>query len=235
MGVTVAPGRALVLLALAEVALAQLTFGGGGSVVRTETRYSPTRSRAGPGGGDNPFGAVVPGVGLLAGSAALLWWNEGRTARTERMLIDARRALTPVDATSRAALNDVDGESLVHMSGRLSSGGVRDGLFPEVRRPEALRLRRLTENYQWMETKHVRERRISQDHVQRETRYDYHTGWSNRQISSGGFQDGSRHHNPAARIPAGIVETVATDARLPNGLHVPGALLDQMDEWEGTV
>ena len=94
---------ALVLLALPSTR-AQLTFGGS-SVVRTQTVYSPARGQTG--GQNNPFAGVVPGIAFLGGSMALLWWNEGRTARTERMLADARAALMPIDGTSRAALSVV--------------------------------------------------------------------------------------------------------------------------------
>lgn len=224
--------RGATLLAFAlPSAFAQLTFGGGGTVVRTETIYSPVRQRGAQ--SNNPFAGVVPGVALLAGSAALLWWNEGRTARTERLLADARTALMPLDATSRAALEGAEEGGLVHLTGHLSTGGVRDGLFDEVRRPDALRLRRTTENYQWEETKHVSERRISASHVQRETRYDYHTRWSPRQVASSGFKDEYHHRNPHARLPAGVVESIASDATLPNGLRVPTALIEQLDVWDG--
>jgi len=161
----------------------------------------------------------------------LLWWNEGRTARTERMLADARAALMPIDGTSRAALEGVRSGGLVHLTGHLATGGVRDSLFDEVQRPGALRLRRTTENYQWEETKHVTEHRVSSSHVRRETRYDYHTKWSTRPVSSSGFQDEYHHRNPNARLPAGVIERVAEDVTLPNGLHVPTGLIEQLDEW----
>lgn len=215
------PAVALCLFA-STVHAQHLTFGnggGGGPVVRHETIYRPA-ARGGHGApAQNPFGGVMPGIALVGLSSALLWWNEGRTARTEKLLADARRALTPIDGSSRSQLAGADG--LVHMSGHLSTGGVRDSLFDEVKRTDALRLRRHTEAFQWEETKHVTERRVSQNHVQRETRYDYQTRWSSRRVDSSTFQDSYHHRNPTSRVPPGTAETVASDARLPNGLHVP--------------
>jgi hypothetical protein len=67
------------------------------------------------------------------------------------MLAEARRALTPEGEEPRSG-------GLVHLSGTLSSSGLRDALFGEVHLPDALRLRRTTEVFEWHEHKHVHER-----------------------------------------------------------------------------
>ncbi len=214
-----------------------VTFGGTSSsparFTHTEYIYRPQR-RGIQNGGGNPFGGIVPGLLLTAGASALLWWNEGRSARTEHMLAHARRALTPLDGSSSAALDGADDGGLVHLTGQLSTGGVRDGLFGEVRRPDALRLRRTTEVYQWQETEHTSERRVSSTHVERKTRYDYHQQWSTRQIDSRRFRDSYNHQNINPRLPAGVDEVMASDVTLPSGVHVPRDLLEQLDEWQNT-
>ena len=87
-------------------ALAQLTIGGGGGQVQqTEYIYRPVRGRHG-GGGGNPFGGLVPGALIMAGSSALLWWNEGRSARDEQMLSAARREVRSLDASRPLRLGD---------------------------------------------------------------------------------------------------------------------------------
>ena len=85
--------RAVHVLLLVHAASAQfdVTFGGGGAG-RVEYFYRPL-GRGGGGG----FGGIVPGAIVLAVSVGLLWWNEGRTLREERMLHEARRAVLSID------------------------------------------------------------------------------------------------------------------------------------------
>ena len=115
-----------------------ITFGGGGGshLSRTEYVYSPVRN-ARHGGGNNPFAGVIPGLALVTLSSAVLWWNEGRSARTDRMLAAAKQALTPLDGTEAPSAESIGG--LVHLSGLLSTKGVHDELFGEVHRPDSLR------------------------------------------------------------------------------------------------
>ena len=157
--------RAVHVLLLVHAASAQfdVTFGGGGAG-RVEYFYRPL-GRGGGGG----FGGIVPGAIVLAVSVGLLWWNEGRTLREERMLHEARRAVLSIDGgVPSEAGGSASEERLLHVTGKLSSSGVRDSLYPSVGRP-ALRLRRVAEAYQWKETKHTREERVSSTHVKRET------------------------------------------------------------------
>ena len=72
---------------------------------------------------------------IMAGSSALLWWNEGRAVRQERMLRDALRNVTSIDGSVPPPA-ELEGE-LVHVSGEVESGGVADPLWP-VQRPGAV-------------------------------------------------------------------------------------------------
>ena len=124
-------------------------------------------------------------------------------------------------------MESVQDGGLVHLSGPLASSGVRDAVFGEMQRSDALRLRRTTEAYQWHEHRSTSERRVSKDHVERTTTYSYTTEWSSSRQASGSFRDRSKH-NPEPRLPPGRVDEVARDAHLPNGLHVDADLLTQL-------
>ena len=226
----------VLVLCLPLATRAQLHIGGGGNqLTRTEYIYRPTR-RAGNAPQANPFGAVVPGLALLAGSTGLLWWNEGRTARTESMLASARRRVLSLGAGDDASLLErasTDGHTLVHLSSTISTAsGVGDDVFEEVGLKDALCFRRHTEAYQWEEIKHVSERRVSEQQVERRTTYSYQPRWKSHRVSSSAFEN-RRYFNPNPRLPPGTTDTFASDAMLSsNGLAVPPDLLHQLDGWE---
>ena len=218
----------LVILLRASWVSAQITTGD--SVRTVDYVYRP-RHASGPGGG-GPFSGVVPGMALMASSVALLWWNEGETARRETLLrtagqhvIDAIDGSQPPDAHN-------DGK-LVHVTSPfVHGGGVRDPIFGNMHRAGAARLRRLTEAFLWEEDKHVEETRISDSQVKRVTSYSYRSSWTDRPRDSSRFQGSRAHHNPTTRLQPGTVVADVTDATLPNGVHLDPALIAQLDRWQ---
>ena len=63
-------------------------FSFGNSARDVDYVYRPLGGR-----GTNPFAGVLPGLACLVGSSALLWWNEGRAVRMEKMLRDRLKLL----------------------------------------------------------------------------------------------------------------------------------------------
>eukprot|EP00966_Prymnesium_polylepis_P309525 7151709-Prymnesium_polylepis.1 len=72
--------------------------------------YRPVAGRAGGGS----FGGVVPGIAMLAASCGMLWWNEGRTLREERMLREAKKAVLSIDGDSPLASIATGDDTLLH-------------------------------------------------------------------------------------------------------------------------
>ena len=146
------------------------------------------------------------------GVDGLLWWNEGRTARTESMLASARCRVLSLGAGDDASLLEraaADGHSLVHLSSTISTAsGVGDDVFEEVGLKDALCFRRHTEAYQWEEIKHVSERRVSEQQVERRTTYSYQPRWKSHRVSSSAFEN-RRYFNPNPRLPPGTTDTFA--------------------------
>ena len=222
----------MTLLLSAPTVICQLQIGGAAPRTQVDYVYRPRGSPAT--GGGSPFSGVVPGVLLMAGSTGLLWWNEGRTARHEQVLRAAtRQRLESLDGS--AAFDAANAGSLVHIraSTVLPGGGVQDPLFRDVRRPGALRLRRRSETFQWEETAHTSEERVSETHVKRTTTYSYHQRWSDRHVDSSSFRgDRGSHRNTAPRVPPGTLVVDAQAARLPNGVPLEPALIDQLSSWQ---
>ena len=85
------PLRWLLALGSIGVAQGQVTFGGDVGT-RSELVYRPIHGRGTRGGaGVNPFGGVLPGIAVLAGSTALLWWNEGARLSSSRYTLSLYR------------------------------------------------------------------------------------------------------------------------------------------------
>jgi hypothetical protein len=151
--------RVLLLLCLVRAGRSQDTLR------RSTIEYRPARARAGT---DRPagFGAVVPGLGLSLLAGAFLWHNEGRAVRESRMLSRVLRHVVRLDSSQ--PLDPAHDDALVHLSGPLRTDGAWDPDFPTLHRPDALRLRRVTEVYQWQEERQDDETRISPTEVKGE-------------------------------------------------------------------
>ena len=224
---------AVMLLTASSAVCQQLQVGVGTGAAHVDYVYRPRSSTAT--GGSGPFSGVVPGMLLMAGSTAALWWNEGRTARNEQVLRAAtrQRVLESLDSTKPFDAANVG--SLIHVraSPIMPGSGVQDPLFQDVRRPNALLLRRRSETFQWVETAQTLEERVSETHVKRTTTYSYHQRWNDHHVDSSSFRgDRASHRNTAPLVPPGTLTFEAQGAQLPNGVPLDPALINQLSSWQ---
>jgi hypothetical protein len=139
----------------------QLTFHSGGrGPDRVDYVYKPLRGDRQPNQG-GIFSGIVPGAAIVAAAGSLLWWNEGRTMRRERLLETARRQLWHGAAGGdEREIDPAAPERLLHLTGWLrSADGVSDSVFPQVK--GELGLERMSEVFQWLEDERVNEVRTS--------------------------------------------------------------------------
>ena len=138
------------------------------------------------------IGALI-GLAMVAGSCALLYWNEGRAVIAIRALDDGLHRVVPAPADR---LDPALAGKLVHVNAQLSAPtSARDPQF-EIRGPNAVRLRRTVEMYQWKQEEHTTTERTTGGGETRHTTYSYVRTWSETPISSSDFRSPGGHQNP---------------------------------------
>ena len=134
----------------------------------------------------NSFKAIGGGFILFCLATALLWWNEGRAVKTEKMLDEAGNAYVEMENPDKrdASLNGqlICGTAMATTEDSLSD--VQFGIGAK-----AISLRRTVEYYQWVE--HSEE--SSEDKLggkqETTTTYTYSREWTDRPVESAKFKD----------------------------------------------
>ena len=138
-------------------------------------------------------GAIFFGLILVIAAAALMFWNEGRAARTAAALSEGAGLVVAVAPDSIDAANE---GRLVHVAGETSAGApARDPDFGLD--ANGLRLDRKVEMYQWKLESHGETQKKVGGGEETVTRYTYSREWSDHAIGSAGFRDSAGHRNPA--------------------------------------
>ncbi|SDR61264.1 Protein of unknown function [Rhizobiales bacterium GAS191] len=162
----------------------------------------------------NAFIGILIGLVLVVGSVAGIFWNEHRAVQTARSLAQGRGLVVDVDAQS---LDPAKAGKLVHVAGRSSvASPPRDGDFG-VSAP-ALRLKRISEMYQWKEDKRTETHKNVGGSETQTTTYDYQKLWSEDAIDSSRFQHAQEHRNPG--------KSVESREFYPQGAKLGGFALD---------
>lgn len=136
---------------------------------------------------------ILFGLVLVIGAGALLFWNEGRAAKTAAALNEGAGIVQSVANDKLEAGNN---GKLVHVSGDTSASG--QATDPDLGfAAKGLRLSRAVEMYQWKEDKRTETRQKLGGGEERVTTYRYVKEWSNKAIDSSRFRRQSGHQNPA--------------------------------------
>ena len=134
----------------------------------------------------NSFKAIGSGILLFIAGTALLWWNEGRAVKTEKMLDEAGNAYVEMpnpekkDASLEGEL--VCGTAFANTEDSLSDADFGIGA-------KAISIKRSVEYYQWIE--HVQEKKedkLGGKEVTTKT-YTYSKEWVSRPVESAQFKD----------------------------------------------
>ncbi len=155
------------------------------------------------------FKGILFGLLLIIAAGFLLFWNEGRAARTAAALSEGAGAVITVAADRIDPANE---GKLVHVAGDTSAPqAARDGDFGFE--AKALKLVRKVEMYQWKEESHSETQKKLGGGEETITRYVYSREWADRAIDSSRFRETSGHRNPAMPAVASR-EFAAPNARL---------------------
>lgn len=134
----------------------------------------------------NSFGGVGTGFILLIAGILLLFWNEGRTVKTARMLKESQGVC--VELGDISAVNpEMDGK-MVHATGMAETDEIlTDDLFGISQ--NAIRLSRTVEYYQWVEHESSTKRDKLGGGQETVTTYTYSKSWVPFPVDSQEFED----------------------------------------------
>ncbi|MFC6447515.1 TMEM43 family protein [Shinella zoogloeoides] len=139
---------------------------------------------------------ILVGFLLLFACVWLLFWNEGRSVKTYKALVEGAGLVVSVDNGSVDPANE---GKLVHISGPVKPVGVPEDDMLGVSADGAVGLRRIVEMYQWVESSQSETRKQLGGGEETVTTYTYRKEWNQREISSSSFRQPG-HDNPQMPI-----------------------------------
>ncbi len=136
------------------------------------------------------IGAMIFGFILIIGSICTLWWNEGRTIKNHKGLLQGASEVYSSQNTNYVSPEN-EGK-LIHISGAVqTSEKLQDSDFGiEV---QSLKFKRKVELFQWKENKQTKKKEGSDEKI---TTYSYEQEWSKKLHDSKKFNEPESHQNP---------------------------------------
>jgi len=147
----------------------------------TETTTTGYGTRVG-----NSFKAIGSGILMFVIGTALLWWNEGRAVKTEKMLDEAGSKYVEMENPNKKDAS-LEGELICGTAMATTEDSLSDAQFGIG--AKAIALRRSVEYYQWVE--HAQEKtedKLGGKQVTTTT-YTYSKQWVSSPIQSSEFHD----------------------------------------------
>ncbi len=137
--------------------------------------------------------AILFGLLFVVAGCALLFWNEGNSAKTAAALHEGAGQVVSVSSERADPANE---GKLVHVAGETKAANpARDSEIGL--NANGLKLSRKVEMYQWKEEQEKETRKKLGGGEETITRYTYKREWSDRPIESSRFRETSGHQNPA--------------------------------------
>ena len=134
----------------------------------------------------NSFKAIGSGFLMFVIGTALLWWNEGRAVKTEKMLDEAGNAYVEMENPNKKDAS-LDGELICGSAMATTEDSLSDAQFGIG--VKAIALRRSVEYYQWVEHEQTkREDKLGGKEVTTTT-YTYSKQWVSSPVQSSQFHD----------------------------------------------
>ncbi|WP_312418254.1 TMEM43 family protein [Shinella sp.] len=159
---------------------------------------------------------IVIGLILLVACIWLLFWNEGRSVKTYRALVEGAGLVVSVDNDRVDPAND---GRLVHVSGPVKPVGIPEDNVLGIAANGAAGLERVVEMYQWVETSRSETRKQLGGGEETVTTYSYSKEWKRDAVNSSSFRQ-SGHENPQKPIddasffvPSATIGTFSVDGR----------------------
>ena len=160
----------------------------------TETTTTGYGTRVG-----NSFKAIGSGFLLFVLGTALLWWNEGRAVKTEKMLDEAGSAYVEMENPNKKDAS-LEGELICGTAMATTEDSLSDAQFGIG--AKAIALRRTVEYYQWVEHSQTKKEDKLGGKEVTTTTYTYSKQWVSSPVQS------SQFHDPAYQNKNMVLTTV---------------------------
>ena len=134
----------------------------------------------------NSFGGIIPGFIMFLGATALLWWNEGRAVKTDKMLNETEKVCVDMENPDKKDAS-LEGEVVCATAMATTEDSLVDNQFGLG--AKAISLMRDVEYYQWVEHASSKSEDKFGGKEVTTTTYTYTKEWVPRPIDSGAFHD----------------------------------------------
>ena len=177
----------------------------------------------------NSFKAIGSGFLMFVIGTALLWWNEGRAVKTEKMLDEAGNAYVEMENPDKKDAS-LEGELICGTAMATTEDSLIDAQFGIG--ANAISIRRNVEYYQWVEHSQTkREDKLGGKEVTTTT-YTYTKEWTSSPIQSSNF------HDPAYQNKNTVLTTIDEDEKWAENVKwgaytLPESLFHRISSREG--
>ena len=177
----------------------------------------------------NSFKAIGSGFLLFIAGTALLWWNEGRAVKTEKMLEEAGSAYVEMENPNKMDAS-LDGELICGTAMATTEDSLTDAQFGIG--AKAISIRRSVEYYQWVEHEQSKsEDKLGGKQVTTTT-YTYSKQWVSSPIQS------SQFHDPAYQNKNMVLTTIEDEQQYAENVSfgaykLPESLIHSISSREG--
>ena len=177
----------------------------------------------------NSFKAIGSGFLMFILGTALLWWNEGRAVKTEKMLDEAGNAYVEMENPNKKDAS-LDGELICGSAMATTEDSLVDAQFGIG--ATAISIRRNVEYYQWVEHSQTkREDKLGGKEVTTTT-YTYTKEWVSSPIQSSDF------HDPAYQNKNMVLTTIDEEEKWAENVKfgayiLPETLIHRISSREG--
>jgi len=134
----------------------------------------------------NSFKAIGGGILMFVLGTALLWWNEGRAVKTEKLLDEVGNAYVEMENPNKKDAS-LEGELICGTAMATTEDSLCDQQFGIG--AKAISIRRTVEYYQWVEHAHEKKEDKLGGREVTTTTYTYTKEWVHNPIESSQFKD----------------------------------------------
>ena len=190
----------------------------------TETTTTGYGTRVG-----NSFKAIGSGILMFVLGTALLWWNEGRAVKTEKMLDEAGSKYVEMENPNKKDAT-LEGELICGTALATTEDSLTDADFGVG--AKAISIRRSVEYYQWVEHSQTKKEDKLGGKEVTTTTYTYSKQWVSSPVQSSNF------HDPAYQNKNTVLTTVEDAQQYAENVSfgaykLPESLIHSISSREG--